>query len=241
MIKPNCAYSYVSLSAFMCVGGVAGGGAITHKLIGYDAALSFVKFGACTVLLLLMVQLMLSLKSHKRAIYLILFNMAFVAGIIVFMSCLVLPVFWVPAIEIKLKISLALLIAALWIVNVMRGIKIFNLKWMSVGKNLLLRYYKKPEGEIEWHEIVNSLRMSISIYIPGLPEALNPLISILIIISMLAGLSLRNTFREASLFAWAVPLIIVISLVMQMVGFLVAQFAKLSGLEKEAGGPIRPV
>ncbi|NNG25329.1 hypothetical protein [Telluria aromaticivorans] len=241
MMISNRLLSYVSLSTFMCVGGVAGGGAITHKLAGYNAALSFAKFGACMVLALLLVQLILSLKGQKRAIYLILFNMAFTFGIVVFMSCLILPLFWVPAIESNVKLSLLLVSASLWIVNIKRGIDIFNLRWTDAGGKLLLRYYRKQEREIDWNGILGSLKMSIAIYMPGVPEVLNPLVSILIVISMLAGLSLRSIFPEASLFAWGVPIIIVISLIMQMVGFGIAQFLTLNSLEREAGAQIRPI
>lgn len=241
MKMSNNLLSYVYLSTFMCVGGVAGGWAITHKLAGGGAALSFVKFGACMVLALLMAQLILSMKGQKRAIYLILFNMAFIAGIVVFLSCLILPLFWVPAINFNIKSTFLLISAALWICNVKQGIKIFDGKWEDVGGELLLRYYRKREGEINWNGIIGSLKISIAIYMPGIPEVLNPLISTLIVISMLTGLSLRNVFPEASLFAWGVPIIVVISLVMQMVGFGIAQILKLNNLEKESGAWIRPI
>ncbi len=240
MIMPNRLLSYVTLSTLMCVGGVAGGGAITHKMAGYNAALSFVKFGVCMVLMLLMVQMILSVKGQKRVIYLILFRMTFTFGIVGFMLCLILPLFWVAEIGLNAKISLSLISLGLWMVNVKRGIEIFNLKWADVGKKLLSRYYRESEAEIDWDGIVGSLKMSVTIYMPGVSGALNPIVSILIVISMLAGLSLRNVFPEVSLFAWGVPIIIAISLIVQMLGFGIAQYLKLNALEKEAGIQIKP-
>ena len=225
----------------MCVSGVAGGGAITHNLEGFSAALSFVKFGTCMVFALLMAQLIFSLKSQKRAIYLIFFNISFIFGIVVFMSCLILPLFWVSAIGLNVKFSFFLVSAGLWISNVKHGVKIFNHKWENVGGKLLLRYYRERKGEIDWNGIIGSLKMSIAIYIPGIPQVLNPPISILIVISMLAGLSLRNVSPEISLFAWGIPIIIVVSLVTQMVGIGIAQLMKLNALEKEAGTQIKPI
>lgn len=241
MKMSNKLFPYVYLSTFMCVAGVAGGWAITHKLAGGGAALSFLKFGACMVLALLSAQLILSMKGQRRAIYLILFNMAFIAGVVVFLSCLILPLLWVPAISFKVKSSFLLISAALWICNVKQGIKIFDGKWKDVGGKLLLRYYRKGESQVNWNGIIGSLKMSITIYMPGVPEILNPIISIFIVVSMLAGLSLRNVFPEASLFAWGIPIVIVISLVMQMVGSGIAQILKLNDLEKESGTRIRPI
>jgi hypothetical protein len=237
---PNNPRSYISLSTFMCAGGVAGGGALTHKLAGADAAILFLKFGAFMVLALLAVQIMLTMKSQKRAIYLVLFNMAFVLGIIGFMLCLLLPLFWIPVIGFLPKLLSILVSIWLWVANLYKGIKIFESRWSSIGAKLLSRYYKREQGEIDWSGLLGEMKMSVSIYIPGVSKKFIPLMSMFIAVSMLAGLSLRNVFPKFSAFAWGVPVIVVISLIVQMIGFGVAQFMTLNALERENGAPIRP-
>jgi hypothetical protein len=233
--------SNILLSLFLSAGGAAGGCAITYKLAGYDAALSFLRAGVLVVLALLAAQAILSIKSETRATYLVLFNIAFILGLVWFMSCLILPMFWVPAVDMSAKGLLALASVGLCSVNVYKGVALFKLKWTQVGGELLSRFYDKKRNSIEWQALVAELRMSVSIYIPGVSDKLNPFISVAIVISMLAGLSLRNAFPLFSLFAWGIQIIIVISLVMQMIGFAVGQFLEIAALEKKDGIAIVPV
>ena len=236
----NHHFSNISLSTFMCVGGVAGGAALTNKLGGSDAALSFVKFGTCMMLALLTIQVIFAIKSQSRALYLIVFNIAFASGIVCFLLCLILPIFWIPTIDASIKIFLSIISVGLWSINVLKGVKIFDLKWASAGQELLARFYRRKEGEIDWDGLSGALRMSVSVYLPGVSQKLNSVLSFLIAVSMLAGLALRNVFPIYSVFSWGIPIIIVISIFAQMMGFGVAQFLKIGALEREQGVFIRP-
>jgi hypothetical protein len=233
--------SYISLSAFLSAGGAAGGCAITYKLAGYDAALSFLWFASFIVAALLTTQTILAVKSGGRAMYLVLFNISFILGLVWFMLCLILPIFWVPQIDISAKFFLSLVSVALCCANLFKGIGLFNSKWTQVGAELLSRHYDQKSRAIAWEKLAAALRMSVAIYIPGVSAKLNSVISIAIVVSMLVGLSLRNAFPIFSLFAWGIPIIIAVALVMQMIGFGIGQFSKVTALEKRDGNIIRPV
>lgn len=83
--------------------------------------------------------------------------------------------------------------------------------------------------------------MAVSIYIPGVPEKLNSIISVAVVLSMIVGLSLRNAFPLFSLFAWGIPIVIVASLIMQLIGFGIGQLLVLTALEKKDRNIIRPL
>lgn len=233
--------SLISLSAFLSAGGAAGGCAITYKLAGYDAALSFFLFGASIVVILLAIQVTLAIKSEWRTAYLVLFNISFILGLVWFMLCLILPMFWIPAIGVSAKCFLSFASLGLCSINVLKGIDVFKSRWAQVGAELLSKFYDRKREIIDWEAIVAKLRMSVSIYIPGIPIKWTPFISVAVVISMLGGLSLRNLFPIFSFFAWGVPMVIVVSLIMQMIGSSIGQFLEVTALEKKDGNVIRPL
>lgn len=237
----NHKISHISLSVFLSAGGTAGGCAITYKLAGYDAALSFLWCGLFVVAALLTMQTILAIKSERRTTHLVLFNISFILGLVWFMLCLILPMFWVPEVGVPAKCLLSLASFGLCSVNISRGIELFKSRWNQAGPELLSRFYDRKRKTIQWQTLVAALRMSVSIYIPGVPDKLNPFISVAIILSMIAGLSLRNVFPLFSLFAWGVPMVIVVSIVMQMIGFAIGQFLEVTALEKRDGNAIRPL
>lgn len=190
---------------------------------------------------LLAMQMILAVMSSARATYLVLFNISFSFGLIWFMLCLILPIFWVSEVDLSAKCILLLASVGLCHVNVLKGVDLFNLRWAMVGTDLLSRYYDRKRSAIEWSSVVGALRVSVSIYIPGVPEKLNTFISVAIVVSMLAGLSLRNLFPLFSLFAWGIPIVIVVSLIMQMIGLTIGQLIALTSLEKKEERIIRPL
>lgn len=234
-------FSLISLSVFLSAAGAAGGCAITYKLAGYDAALSLVLFGVSIVAALLAIQTILAIKSEKRITYLILFNITFILGMVWFMLCLILPIFWISSIGTSAKFFLSLATVGLCSVNVSRGIEIFKSRWAKVGAGLLSRFYDRKHMVIDWDKVLAALRMSVSIYIPGVSSRLNPVISVTIVAAMITGLSLRNVFPLFSFFAWGIPIVIVVSLVMQMIGSAIGQFLEVTAIEKRDGNVIRPL
>lgn len=236
----NSRTSYIYMSAFLGAGGGAGGWAITDQLAGHDAALSFLKFGAAVVLGLLALQVILLFKGKNRALYLVMFNIAFALALAWFMSCLILPVLWVRSIDELTRLLLGVLAVALYCSNIMKGVQIFKLRWAAVGDELLKKFYDQRGHSIDWDGLVRGLKMSVSIYIPGFPRKLLPVLYVLLVVSMLIGLSLRKIYPMFSTFAWGIPAAVVVSFFMQMIGLAVGQFLELKKMEKKGNILIRP-
>ncbi len=232
--------SYIYMSAFLCVGGGAGGWGITYQLAGHEAALSFLKYGAAIVLGLLAVQIILSYKSKNRTLYLIMFNIAFALALAWFMSCLILPVLWVSTIDAPSKLLLGFIAIVLYYLNIIKGVRIFRSRWAQMGDDLLKKFYDTRNHSIDWDELVSRLRMSVSIYIPGFSTKFLPALYVILVVSMLIGLSLRKIYPTFSIFAWGVPGVLVVSLFMQMIGLAVGQLLELKEIEKKGDFVVRP-
>lgn len=213
---------------------------MTFKLAGREAALSFLHVGVVAVLIMSLAQVVFLAAGKRRMIYRVLFNIAFISGIVWFILCLILPVLWLESVGSAEKIGLFLFLLALCIANVFRAGQQFKFKWEKEGEKALGRYYDGKNRTVDWPKVLASMRFSFELYVPGVPEGMNPFISVIIVLSMLVGLSLRSSFPTFSLFAWGIPSCFVISVIVQMIGLGLAQIAKLISLEKKYGGPIAP-
>lgn len=236
----NLSYQHIILCFFFAAGGTVGGWALTGKLAGENAAFSFLSVGIVTVLMMLIAQLMLYSLGQRRLIYRLLFNIAFACGIVWFVLCLLLPVLWVPSVSGADKSILFSFLVALCVSNISRAGRLFREKWGADAEHALAKNHNIKNRTIDWSKVVATMRLSPRLYVPGVPESMNPFISLLMIVSMVTGFSLRNAFPAFSLFAWGIPACLVISIFMQMIGFGIAQVVKLRALEKRYGVRIGP-
>lgn len=231
----NLTFQHVVLGILFALCGTIGGWAITGKLAGNEAALSFLRFGCAVVVAMFFVQALLFYLSKKRLLYLLYFNVAFGCGIIWFMLCLILPLLWVDNIDGTAKIMLFSLLIALCASNIFQACLQFRHKWAELGEANLICQRTVNSGMIDWQKTVKALKFSIALYIPGVPQNMNPFISLMLVLSMLTGLAIRNVFPVAGLFAWGVPTCIAISTLTQMTGLGIAQIMKVMELEKHYG------
>lgn len=231
--------SRIYFSAFSSAGATIGGWAITEKFAGDVAAVSFLYLSIPIVVGVLVLQSVLFVNIKDRVCQLVLFNIAAAFGVLWMMSCLVLPLFWMESIGILARGLILCIALILFYLNVIRGLKNFRLRWADIGESLLGRHYMSDRGTIDWEKVVGALKLSVSFHIPGIPQKLEPILSAVLVISMLAGFSLRKVFPTFSIFAWSIPSIICIATILQIVGFALGQFLVLRGLEKKDKKTIR--
>jgi len=236
----NLSYRHIVLCFLFASGGTVGGWALTGKLAGEEAALSFIYVGATIVLMISVVQFVLYSLGRKRLLYRLLCNIAFACGIVWFMLCLLLPVFWMPTVSGVEKCVLFSLLISLSGSNIFRAGKQFREKWGAEAEQALVKNYNIKKRTIDWPKVVATLRFSPKLYIPGVPEGVSSFVSFIMIVSMVVGLFLRNYFPGFSLFAWSIPTCLVISIFMQMIGFGIAQIIRLLLLERKYGVCISP-
>ena len=231
---------FLLYAAILSIGGVAGGWAITSQLAGSSAGLSFLQFGGLVALMIFVVLTVLYKKAARRVIYLILFNIMLFVDMIWFTSCVFLPIFWMQSIDIGVRLGIFVFAVGLYWINIVKGMRGFEIKWMSVERDLMRRYYHRKNQVLDWDGVARSLKLVVSLYIAGVPEKLNPILYIASIGSMLLGFSLRNVFPICSVFAWGIPVIIINSIFLQMIGFGISQIYILSAMEKKESVELRP-
>jgi hypothetical protein len=84
------------------------------------------------------------------------------------------------------------------------------------------------------------MRLSATLYIPGLPASVVPVLSVVLIFFLIFGLNFRKVFPLFSLLSWGVAITIITPIFVQMIGFNIAHALKVRELEKKIGKRIRP-
>lgn len=219
--------------------GTVGGGAITLKLAGGDAAVSFMWMGASATILILAVQVSLYLFDSDRTFYRQLFGVAFGVTLVWFMLCLFLPVFFIATVSIAWKVVIAVIFSYICVLNFREGINYFNRKWEEKGERFFVENYDGRSDAIDWLRVVKPMHLTVRLYVPGVPERVTPLVAVGIIISMVLGLNLRNTFPVFGAFAWGIPSGLIVSIFVQMIGIGWAQVVRIAKIEKDAGRKLK--
>lgn len=233
--------TFLSYAAILSIGGAAGGWAITSRMAGSNAGTSFLQFAGLVEIMIFATLMVLYKRAGRRVIHLILFNITLFINLIWFTSCLFLPIFWMSSIGIGMKWCILILAICLYCANAAKGMRAFDIKWQRVGSDLMRRFYDRKNNILDWNGVVRSLKLVVSLYIPGVPEKLSSILSVVSVASMLSGFALRNVFPVYSVFAWGVPVIIINSLFIQMIGFGISQIRMLSAIEKKDSVELRPV
>lgn len=183
----NLSRGHILLSVFYSTGGTIGGWALTGKLAGDNAALSFLQIGLITVIIMSGTQVVCCSLGERRLIYRVLFNIAFGCGLVWFMLCLLLPILWVDKFGVISKALLFLFLAVLCAANASRAGVQFESKWQEKGEEALVRHYDSKNSTIDWPKVLAPMRFSVALYIPGISERMNPFISVAIILLMVTG------------------------------------------------------
>lgn len=146
-----------------------------------------------------------------------------------------LPLFWVDTIGLAVKGAVCSGWLSLSVCNFARGFRQFESKWTEEGQIAFDRNFDPKTSAIDWPLVLKRLGLKMEIYLPGLPRQVTPYVSALILVFILAGLSLRNSFPVFSLFARAVPMLILASWCLQIVGAGVAQSLRIKDIERSKG------
>ena len=215
-----------------------GGWAIASKLAGQQAAIEFLHFGLSFVFVVFAGQLFLFCKAKNRLIYQVVFSAFLTVPVIWLTMCLVLPIYWVPTTAPFVKVGLSAFAIFLFTCNGVEGVREFEKKWRE-KKLEPRRYYNASKSSLDWDKVINSLHLSISVHIPGVPPKVVPFLSVFILLSMIVGLNFRNIYPTISMFAWGIPCIIASSGFIQLVSVGVAQAFQVAEIEEDVGARIR--
>ncbi|MFC5458395.1 hypothetical protein [Massilia niabensis] len=232
-------YSALFMSFFLLCAGSAFGWAIVSKLVGSHESVNFLQFSGFAATIIFVAQLSAFVASGESLIRRLIFLAMFGLSLVWMMLCLFLPIFWMREVGLVTKSSIAAFALLLFFANAFKGLRSFEESWKKKSPSVN-KYYKARERILDWEKLVGSLHLSTSFFIPGAPKWVEPVLSLLLILSMIAGLNLRKVFPVFSIFAWGIPCVIGSSALIQIIAMRVAQAIKVAEIEKEIGEPIRP-
>jgi len=226
-------YSILICLGLLIVGNLAGW-AIAEMFVGEAASRDFLEFGTVAAAIIFLMQVLVFGFCKKGVSGEFIFRGVSGFSLIWFLLSLVLPLVWVKDFGFQVKFTLIGLSLLLFAFNFEKGRRHFNKQWErqapSIEKTL-----KKNSPALEWEEVGKILALSVSMHIPGVPKMLEPVLSVLFAVSMIAGLNLRKIFPIFSMFAWGIPCVVASSMLVQMIAFNFLQGAKIRKLEKERG------
>jgi len=229
----NISLRLLFLSLSLLFVGTVSGWAIVEKLNGAEEDLEFLYFGATVTAVIFCVQCGIYIRMRGRVFLGLLFLATFGLSLCWFMAALFIPLLWVDIVGWETKLMMVLLLIGLIASNVAESFRIFDRKWSALEDSLRVTILKRKDGFLDWDNLILWMKFSPDLYVPFLPKSLSAFLSVIMVLSMLTGFSLRNIFPEVSVFLVGVPAAIAISYFFQQIGFNLAQARRVRALEHE--------
>jgi hypothetical protein len=238
----SVSWSNVLILSVLGMSGIAGGAAMTAKLVNADAGMVFLCLGIAWLTVGFVGLILLRNYSRRRAIA----NLLFMAlGINVGGTSMTLgvslPLFWLHG---PSSLTGGILIGYFVIVlfyQAWRAYGNFAACWEKNHERTFATFYNPVSGTIHVEPLMRQLRLNADLFLPERLEFLNGVASLGLIMSMVIGLNLRNVYPEFSAFAWGIPALTLTAVLLQMSFLRVLLSMKIGELEKSAGTKIGPM
>lgn len=221
----------VALSLLMI--GTVGGWAIVSKMAGDEAAFSFLIIGSWVQVVLSLLQLFIFFVMRKRIFLQLIFLASCGLSLVWFLFSMVSPVFWISAVDDKVKLLLLTVLVILSVTNILEAFRKFDKRWNGLDAEVRAKRLGMVGDTINWDKLIISMRLDVDLYIPGFSQSVSLSISILMLVFMIIGFILRHVFPLFSAFAWGIPSALIVAFLFQAIGFNLAQAGKVRTMEKE--------
>ena len=217
------------------------GWVIISEVTGTPPTNRFLHTGFALALTLAAADAWLHWMGRTRALYRMLSRTTFATLLIWFISCLLLPLFWIEEVELRTKLMALGLMSWLCGANAIRGFRQFRAAWAARGPAVLAEHYLEVEGTIEWDWIVEALRLELPMYVPLVNRFTIPLAMVAGIGGFMVAPSMVDSYPVAAPLAWTFAISVLISWFFQLLGSGAAQALALRHLEQAAGRPLAPL
>jgi len=238
MIAPQ--FELLMISAFISTFAAAGGWAMTSKVAGHAAGKTCFVVLMGMALPVLALQLALSLASVKRLAYTIAYQATLVCTLTLFLCALLLPAYWIPAVDVVPKIVVSVGIVGLSAWQFRCGLRAFRRAWAARGDALLRKHCGDGVTAKTWNKLVIALKPADHGLLPGLNDVTGAVAGIGVFVLWLLANAFRRTFPTASLYAWALFPGLFIAYLFHVAGVRVGEMLQLLEIEAATGTPILP-
>jgi hypothetical protein len=221
----------LSLS-LLCLG-VLAGWLITTKAAGPIAASQFVHFGIYFSALVFLVKVWIYMKARRLLLFQIIFIGGFGLDVAWVFSCLFLPLIWLPTINTIWKAAIVIAYAVICAGNVRLAIRLFDEKWERISLASFENTGCSSRNADEWKLLVKPMRISATIFLPGIPARFSDLISILCLALMIVGFIFRGISPVVSMLFLGLPFSICAGCCLQMSAYHFSEATRLAMFEKK--------
>lgn len=208
---------------------------LTYKIAGAEAGVEALAICLAIAGLTFVFQIAIYFAIQDRLFYIAMFYGAFGLNLVWFMFSLFMPIFWVDSVPLLAKYCASGILVFLCVVNIRRGFRQFADRWRSVGDPLVIGRVDAKLRTIDWERIQKRLRYDADIFIPGLPQNVTSVLSVLLVLSMLVGLNFRTVYPVFSVFAWGIPCAVFGSFFFQLIGNRMSEAKAINELQKKLG------
>jgi hypothetical protein len=226
-------YTSLLLSLSLLCMGVLAGWLVTAKAVGPLASNQFLHFGIYFASSILLFKLAIYVKARQLLLFQIIFIGGFGLDLAWLFSCFFLPLMWVPSIDIVWKFGIMAVHTMICAGNVQIAIRLFNVKWKGISLSRFKNKNSYSRGAREWKILVKPMKISATVYLPGIPLRYSDLISLLCLILMIVGSGFRAVSPIFSMLFLALPFSICAGCCLQMSAYHFSEAVRLAMFEKK--------
>lgn len=218
---------------------VLAGWLFVEKLINKKSGMEFVSVGLIVSGSLFIMQFGIFNKAKKLLFYQLLFMAVFGLDLAWFLTCFFLPLLWLPSASFALKLIMICVFIFVCISNILLATRTLEKKWEKAGIMAFEEKYREDKKSIMWGEVFDSMKISSTIYIPGVSRKHDQILSFVLFVFLIGGVILRSINPVYSMVALGIPLSVCAACCLQMSAYRVAEARKVRMLELSKNIKIR--
>jgi hypothetical protein len=228
--------SSISLSAVFGGLAVFMAYSLTSKFADETAASQVLRVGVLLLISGLAAMLILMRPARRSAIARVIFAAIFVLfGLGTLPVALALPLFLVFPSTSALGLGIYAYAVTFTSYQLARAHQDFSICWATNQEQAFSRYQNATNRVMNTELFLEDLGVEPRFYLPGPLQALEGLLSVALVLSMLAGLNLRKVFPEFSCVAWGIPALTCAAIFLEIVLIRVRLAVRLWGLQRVTG------
>ncbi|GGB96062.1 hypothetical protein [Pseudoduganella buxea] len=212
--------------------------AMTDRFVGEAAAVPVVWVAVALALSIGALQFVLARRAKTRLLYQLLSSSSAGISLIFFLMAMFCPIFLIEELSAARKLAVAGGGLALMAANAVYGIRQVRTAWAQSGDGSFDKHYNATTNQLDWDMAVRPLGIRHDLYVPGLPEAAQPLLAVALLVFMLVGAGITDIRPDAGIVIWAVPMFAISAFFVQVLAKQAVLIRRLVTFETRIGRPV---
>lgn len=225
--------SSLALSFFILTIGTLGGWSGSQHFFGSKIGSEFLKLALVFASIIYMSKVCIYCKAKTSLFYQLIFIGLLSIDLAWLLSCLILPLLLLESISKFEKAVMGAFYFIICFANVKLAVRTFEQKWKKIGNAAVEKNLKSGSDIIAWEEIVKSLKLTITIFIPGLPKNLYDIVTGLMFLLLALGYIFRSINPVLSMIALMIPCSTCAACCLQNTSYRFAEARKVRLIEHE--------